>query len=108
MKWRVAPRVAGEKGGWEDAEKESWKRTAAVGFSAAERMQWVSVMGAVSARGFNQWEMSGAAVQGYGSGNVRWLAPVLIGTRLQSVNGKETRWTVTVRHLRAEAGFGGL
>jgi hypothetical protein len=71
-------------------------------------MEWVSVMGAVSGRGVNQWELSGAAVQLHGSGNARWLAPVLIGTRLQSLNGKENRWTVTVRYVRAEAGFGAL
>jgi hypothetical protein len=108
MKWRVAPRVAGEKGGWEEAENGSWKRSGGLGFSVTERMEWVSVMGAVSGRGVNQWELSGAAVQLHGSGNARWLAPVLIGTRLQSLNGKETRWTVTVRYVRAEAGFGGL
>jgi hypothetical protein len=108
MKWRVSPRVAGEKGGWEEAEKGSWKRSGGLGFSVTERMEWVSVMGAVSGRGVNQWELSGAAVQLHGSGNARWLAPVLIGTRLQSLNGKETRWTVTVRYVRAEAGFGGL
>jgi hypothetical protein len=108
MKWRVAPRVAGERGGWEDAEKGSWKRSGGLGFSVTERMEWVSVMGAVSGRGVNQWELSGAAVQLHGSGNARWLAPVLIGTRLQSLNGKENRWTVTVRYVRAEAGFGAL
>jgi hypothetical protein len=108
MKWRVAPRVALEKGGWEEAEKASWKRAGALGFSVAERMEWVSVMGSASARGLNQWETSGAAVQSYGSGNTKWLAPVLIGSRVQTVSGKETRWTVTVRYVRAEASFESL
>jgi hypothetical protein len=108
MKWRVAPRMAGVKGGWEDAEKGSWKRTGGIGFSVTERMEWVSVMGNASASGVNQWETNGAAVQLYGSGNARWMAPVLIGTRVQSLSGKETRWTVTVRYIRAEAGFEGL
>jgi hypothetical protein len=108
MKWRVAPRVAGSKGGWEDAETGSWKRSGGVGFSVTERMEWVSVMGNVTGSGVNQWETSGAAVQVYGSGNARWMAPVLIGGRVQTVSGKETRWTVTVRYVRSEAGFGGL
>ena len=108
MKWRVAPRVAGSKGGWEDAETGSWKRSGGVGFSVTERMEWVSVMGNVTGSGVNQWETSGAAVQVYGSGNARWMAPVLIGSRVQTVSGKETRWTVTVRYVRSEAGFGGL
>jgi hypothetical protein len=108
MKWRIAPRVAGQKGGWEEAEKGSWKHVGAPGFSVAERMEWVSVMGSASARGLNQWETSGAAVQSYGSGNTKWLAPVLIGSRVQTVSGKETRWTVTVRYVRAEASFESL
>jgi hypothetical protein len=108
MRWRVAPKVVGTKGGWEEAETGSWKRSGGLGFSVTERMEWVSVMGNVSGSGVNQWDTSGAAVQLHGSGNARWMAPVLIGTRVQSLGGKETRWTVTVRYIRAEAGFGGL
>jgi hypothetical protein len=71
-------------------------------------MSWVGVMGDVSGRGVNRWELSGAAVQTYGSGNAKWLAPMLIGTRVQTLNGKEVRWTATLRYVRSEAGFGGL
>ena len=79
-----------------------------VGEYVAERMEWVSVLGNVSGSGVNQWDTSGAAVQLHGSGNARWMAPVLIGTRVQSLGGKETRWTVTVRYARAEASVEGL
>jgi hypothetical protein len=107
MRWREAPVKAGQKGGWEDAETGSWKRIGVKGYGLTERMSWVGVMGDVSGRGVNRWELSGAAVQTYGSGNVKWLAPMLIGTRVQTLNGKEIRWTATLRYVRSEAGFGG-